>query len=250
MVVDMLRCASAMLLVLLLSGCGSVASRSAAAPMVLTPLDSIRIEEKTQMEKNYEVGRIRTSYVGDPVIRRKTYQAKVRSDLLAVPAMQIAIDSPSLHITLFKGNEYPVKYQAHSEGQLWNVMEVEQPGNSTRLGVLFDDNGALYNRVLNGDAELPDPFESKPINAQIDLKRVERVLERRMTENFEIIFGGISRNQINLAYREFTPNDVARTAFFQELTYPVDAETLRYRSIKIKLHGVNAESITYEVTEE
>jgi hypothetical protein len=63
----------------------------------------------------------------------------------------------------------------------------------------------------------------------------------------ELIFSGITGNQINLSYREYTADGMARPAFFQDLTYPRDSKILTFQNIEIEIYSVSSATINYAV---
>ena len=65
--------------------------------------------------------------------------------------------------------------------------------------------------------------------------------------NFDITFTGIDASVMRFTYREFTSNDMARPAFFQDLTYPLSSRQIRFRDIQIEIASVTAEGVTYAV---
>ncbi len=67
---------------------------------------------------------------------------------------------------------------------------------------------------------------------------------------FELIYSGRNNVSLNVIYREYTPTDMARSAFFQNLTYQADAKIIRYKDFVIKVHSASNEKITYTVVED
>ena len=234
------------LMCLLLAGCET----PPPATVQLNAVHSFFIRDRVETDKNYKPGYVHTVYVGEPVIKRKSYAIKTKSELFGVLQMDIQLLSKGLVLALNRGKHYPVKYQVNKQGRVYHVVEAYHHIKDHYYGVMVDGRGALHHQVLDGNVELPGIFEISPINAQVELQRVESVISRKNTENFEILFGGITDNQINLTYREYTSGDIAKTAFFQDLTYPVSAEFIGYKSLKIKVHQVTGEHLSFVVVEE
>jgi hypothetical protein len=66
----------------------------------------------------------------------------------------------------------------------------------------------------------------------------------------ELLYNGISKKTIRMTYREYK-NDMARPAFFQDLTYDLDqSSTIRFRSFKIEVLEANNSFIRFVVIEE
>ena len=90
----------------------------------------------------------------------------------------------------------------------------------------------------------------EPKNTRFEPVKEEKIDVRRGYINFEIIYSGITGQSINLLYREYTSDDIARVAFYQNLTYPMDAKTIRFKKIKIEVQKISNESIEYIVVED
>ena len=68
--------------------------------------------------------------------------------------------------------------------------------------------------------------------------------------NYELIYSGNDGESIHVSYREFTPDDLARTAFYQDLIYKASENVMQFRKHVIRIHSVNNQSITYSVEED
>jgi hypothetical protein len=220
------------------------------ATVALNAVNGMFMDDRVEQDKNYQVNTLQTVYVGQPVIKRKTYLAKVKSELVGVPAMDIQLSARDVVLSLRGGKAYPIKYEVNIQGRLYSVLEVYHNVNDRYYGVLIGQDGAPASLVLDGNVQLPGQFTISPLNAAVGQQRMETVVSRENTENFELVFGGITDNEINLTYREFSPGDVAKTAFYQNLTYPRDSAFIRYQNLQIKVHQTTPEFISYVVVQE
>jgi len=66
----------------------------------------------------------------------------------------------------------------------------------------------------------------------------------------ELIFAGKNNVSLNTTYKEYSYNDLARPAFFQNLTYQANAQQIRFKDFLIQIHDVTNEQITYTVLED
>jgi hypothetical protein len=64
---------------------------------------------------------------------------------------------------------------------------------------------------------------------------------------FELVYSGRTGDSIRIAYREYSPQDLARTAFFQELTYSVSEPVIRFRDLEITVSEATNSSIKFVV---
>lgn len=74
------------------------------------------------------------------------------------------------------------------------------------------------------------------------------VLKNRGYLNYELIYSGISGNTINLLYREFSHENIARAAFFQNLSYDLSkSKEISFRKLKLRIKSADNNSIKYTV---
>ena len=65
--------------------------------------------------------------------------------------------------------------------------------------------------------------------------------------NHELVFTGQGANGISLLYREYTFENMARSAYTQELVYPLDTDEIRFRNYQIDMVSVSSSEIKYIV---
>jgi hypothetical protein len=65
--------------------------------------------------------------------------------------------------------------------------------------------------------------------------------------NFELVYGGTDGKSFTLTYREYSPEDLIRPAFTQNLTYENGSTAVRFRNTRLSIQEVTAEKITYSV---
>ena len=128
--------------------------------------------------------------------------------------------------------------------------------NNGKFAILVSDDGRILNRIA-----LVNPQTSKVISHNFEWKvtpesaRVTRSEEEKIAidkgyENYEIIYNGTDGKSIFFTYREYSPEGMARTAFYQNLTYEVNASLIKFKKIKIMVDTANSEEITYSVVED
>jgi hypothetical protein len=65
--------------------------------------------------------------------------------------------------------------------------------------------------------------------------------------NYELIYGGTDGKSITFTYREFTSQDLARPAFYQNLVYESGKEQVRFRDTLLRVHEATNEKIVFTV---
>ncbi len=97
----------------------------------------------------------------------------------------------------------------------------------------------------------PGTITFKPDNFKFSVKTT--IIDEGATPapiSFEIIYTGKNDISLNFTYREFTAEDLARPAFFQNLTYQANAKQIRFKDFVIQIHNVSNEQITYTIIED
>lgn len=92
------------------------------------------------------------------------------------------------------------------------------------FGIHIASDGTMGLRVINGlgrtggPAEVVMVYRFSPSSSSARFNRVaDRIVQRTSAgQNFEIVFNGIDGQAMRFQYREYTANDFARPAFFQD----------------------------------
>ena len=106
------------------------------------------------------------------------------------------------------------------------------------FGVWGTSGGASF------EISQPLPIFSTPTRTEVD--------RTRSFESIELIYTGLSgRGTISLLYREFTPDDLARPAFFQTVSYETaESEIIAFKSLRIRILRASNERLEYVVLQE
>lgn len=209
-------------------------------------------------DKNYKVNQSRKVNVGEAVIAAKDYYLHRISLPYVTPTEDFSASAGLITLNFNRGERYAVAGDVVMEGRKYAVV----PGSTTVLGLMAcilvqDDNTiSLTNTGVMKPGEsvatLRSGGELKVVPATVKMIRgfEEEVSKSKGYVNYEVLFNGVDKNTINMTYREFTPEGVARVAFYNNLTYDASAKTIRYKDYKIAIHDVDSESLTYTVLEE
>ena len=65
--------------------------------------------------------------------------------------------------------------------------------------------------------------------------------------NYELIYGGTDGKSLTITYREYTADDLARPAFYQNLVYESKKSRIRFKETVIEIHEATNEKIVYTV---
>jgi len=226
--------------ILFIAGCAQIKPLSLEQPVSMNVVD-----------KNYTKGARQTVYVGQAMVRSKDYHV-VES---VVPMLEASNDFEirgPLAVT-FRGSEgqkYSIRGETELDGNAYKAFVVQTYPCFTGL---IDESGRFSKTMLSGmgctERNLYN-WNITPESTRFNLVRNKKVDSTAGFSNFELLYGGTNGNSFNVSYREYTPNDLARPAFFQDLTFNVKSEFIRYKNIRIKIFDVTDEGIEYAVVED
>lgn len=229
------------------------ASILSACAVPLKTDDSQKVEKKHQYVKNYTLGQPMVVTVGEPMIKFQDYWMNIYESPIATLDKTVNLKGGLLDITLEAGRNYPVRGRMSLDGVEYVVVAY----NDDPLdygAVLVKPDGTLHNRIVKRNAQITNGLIpvvytltiSEP-SAKVIRETTQQITSTNGYENFEIIYSGISSNNLSLMYREFSPEGLARVAFFQNLTYEAGAKSITFKKYRISINKATSESIEFTV---
>jgi len=231
-------------LLFLLLGCANVAS----------PVTSIRSQTNQVSNKNYTLGQDAIVYVGEPLVSVKKYVVlESESSLRASNPFTIkgGLLDVAVNLSGSQEQEFPIVGSLNVSGVSCRAIKI--PGSTLVFGI--KPNGS-FSGVAGSFDYMTSPikgvniYEINPPDTRFYPIKTQHVLESAPFTNMELIYSGLSDDALRLLYREYTPKDLIRPAFGQELSYPPDAKTIRFRNYKIEIKEASAEKLVYCVIED
>ena len=238
----------------LLSGCTSY---------IIQPSD---IKKQHVIEKNYELGKELTAFVGDPIIKVKDYYItptelylNASSDFIVAARFGAdiggGIGKPLTGSKLSASGQlikYPLLGYVIYNGVKYRVVELPK----YKMRFLIDGSGRVSNKMLQS---LPDgtniiafgkfnispkdltftPANEKESGGKVDIAGGYL--------NYELIYTGSDGKTLSILYREFTPDDIARPSFYQNLTFSAKQNRIRFKKYLIEVKEATNEKITFKV---
>lgn len=211
--------------------------------------------------KSYQIGEISTAFVGQPIIRVEGYTSRVSMFTeKIIPPENLTINMrwkfTNYIITVYAGSSYPITGTINADNEIFHVIKAldnkERP-----WGILVSEDGSLYKKgIYSYDYNMmfyPREMPTTPNIYKFTIKKAEKEDKKDITGgvgSYELIFSGKNDVSINATYREYTSDDLAKTAFYQNLTYRADAKQIRFKDFVIKLHDVSNEKITYTILDD
>lgn len=239
---------------LALSGCATLTAGQ------IIPLSAQNPSTPTHtIDKNYTIGQEGAAFVGEPIVRIKDYWVTHRD----TGAFRLPVAVTYKFRPFGMTEVFPSGTTAQLVGYVMDagtrLQVVVLPGKSARaFPMLVADDGQFTGQLLNMPAGGKSFVAGKGKPVTLDVggalvfppSTVESVSTENGYTNFEIIYAGSNNDSVNLIYREYTPDDMARAAFTQNLTYSRSQPTIRFRNIRINVLSADNESIHYIVQDD
>ena len=233
-----MKLSTIVLLVFVFAGC------TTSVKMGDRPANKIEIVDV----KNYSLGEPATAYVGDPIVVRKSYKAVVKKDLYRANndfVLEGGIGSVAIYLDGSAGNTYRIAGTNEKGNPALAI-----PNSTLMFGV--NENSQWDQTVMSpsfwsspvgsgsGYDLLPEDTTFSPVESTTPVSEAGYL-------NHELVFTGQGANGINLLYREYTFENMARSAYTQELVYPLDTDEIRFRNYQIDMVSVSSSEIKYIV---
>jgi hypothetical protein len=202
--------------------------------------------------RNYTVGTSKTVAVGETMIRFQDYWTETVDLPVMIPNTSVGLSGGPLQFNLMAGKKYPIKGRITFDGVEYTAVALsDDPAHNA---VLVKQDGALHNRVLatgpgiSGYVQLIYTYVISNPAVRLTGDSTQLVKATKGYENFELLYAGLNSNGLNVTYREFSPDGLARVAFFQNLTYEIGAKSIAFKQYRIAIEKATSELITFTVT--
>jgi len=202
------------------------------------------------VNKNYELGVMKKTYVGEAMINVKDYYLSRFSAKSLSPNVDMTVGGLAYHAK----DEYEILGTTVKAGINYYLIGM-RPSNPRNQLLLISENGEVDGKNIIRNPSLgiyQSGFRWKinPPDVKFTMQDITKTDTSQGYENYELIYTGKDNDALHITYREYSPEDLARTAFFQNLTYPADAKVIRFKEFKILVDEATSESITFKVVEE
>lgn len=214
------------------------------------PTERAQLGTERVFQKNYKINQMQAAYVGQPIVKVKDYQVERYSSGNMLASEDFVISGGPLTVRGNKNASYPIKGKITLSGEVYTVLNI--PSSRGKLaGVLIRDDGTVHNKILNpgpsGDVIMIYNFTILPPNLRFILTKEERVSKSAGYLNYELIYSGTDGKSLTVTYREYTSEDLARPAFYQNLVYESNKKRIRFKDTIIEIHEATNEKIVYTV---
>lgn len=148
--------------------------------------------------------------------------------------------------TKFNGNEYHVVANDNSEYKFLITTNGFFVSNK-----FIREEGYYYLFTDDKMEMIPKEikFASFPLSKQNKIEK-RQILSKELSipeVNYELIYGGKDATGLHIVYREYTKDGLARQAFFQNLNYERNAQTIQFKNTKIEVLSSDNQKIVFKV---
>ena len=204
--------------------------------------------------KSYELGRRQTAFVGQPLAAVKDYTIRRVHGPHMTPTISCLVKAGLDKYRIEPGQPYPVRGVVTVDGREYSVVELMVARGIVTLSsnALVDESGAPHQKlaIRKGDKTyLMKPLAKfDPPDLRFEYSKDDTIVDQKAGfTNFELIYTGTDGRSFSIAYREYTPDDLAKPAFSQALVYPAGSESIRFKSLQIAVHEASSEKLSYTV---
>lgn len=221
------------------------------------PVKSIQIDqvETTRIfETNYYLNELKSVAVGNQIVKVKDYFISKRKMPYMAADRQFNITGLLINVDVHTAKNYKIVGITEINGIEYKLVEVARLNQQVPVAVGVDPKGNIFKEIFLKNA-LNVWVRNKPSSMNSDSVLMSEVTETKVDisrgyENYELLYNGTDGKSVFISYREFASNDLARVAFFQNLTYALTDTNIRFKNIKIKVNHADSQTISYQVVED
>lgn len=225
-----------------------------AQQQIIHPIGATFNGTERVFDKNYEIGKKLIIYVGQPVIKVKDYNVKSFTSTDIKSSDNFILSLGAFDFSGSKNITYKATGETLLNGKIYKIISLPSQKNSkVILGLLINSDGNInfLDSLINLDqgSFLVSPMSLKisPSNLKFEFSKENIIDVNSGYLNYELIYGGTDGKSIMISYREYTATDMARPAFYQDLTYQVDKKNIRFKDTTIEVYESTNERFVYKV---
>jgi len=210
--------------------------------------------ELSHYEKIYKVGEKKTVFIGQEIVKVTEYQPLATGSLYSKTPESLSVKFA------YKWYNYEIKSEKNEEIRIIEVISLDNKtlylgrfldNNKGEWGIAIDENGEVFKQGIYSYAYnmiyYPEAMDISPSHFKFYLHKKNVLKGENKKITYELLYSGNNNVALNLTYRDFTGDDLARPAFYQVLTYEGSAKQIRFKDFVIKVDSADNEKITYTV---
>lgn len=257
------KCPTVLLILIATVACAGCATRATIRPFAPVPRTEV------VFEKNFIEGVRSRAFVGEPVLKIRSYSMSLQALGHAEPNQTFNVPWGTLFggVDVEAGRQYKIVGTTVLDGREFFVVLVPA-GLGQSIALLVGPDGVIHRKILNMGATDALGWAmtgvggaiAKGVVVDLDFDaaaaRLTPVVTKRVVSegassepyvNMELLYLGVSSGALRLGYREYTQDDLARPAYSQELTYDRGSDAIRFRRFELNVHEANGDHMDYTV---
>lgn len=260
------------LIAMTLLGCANVKNNDKWIRVNITPINESNTPDKLKYLKNYVLNQRKIVHIGDEIIKIRS----VRQNTYAYAYIDVSekidvnlsnrVDKPP-YIKIFEisKNKYPVKYkllfdeknEIADSGKTFYLLPYQHPnalGQVADYSLLVSEDGYMSDKAIYQSWDkllyLPTKLAVSPNTSKFSGELAASKTEKTGTPHYELLYTGKNDVSLNITYKEYTADDLARPSFFQNLTYEANAKQIRFKGFILKINEATNEKFDFTVIED
>jgi len=217
--------------------------------------------------KDYRIGQTKSAYIGQNMVSVKDiyYPSYYATKTITLPydftvsgTGPAFLDKYNWEVKATKGQVFETNGKAIVDGTPYDILYLPDTNGHFAYGLLVDAGGTMlkdtiyYRKAIKLQDMRVVPEDIKLQVSQSDMAgvacdRVNRYWMTCGTVNYELLYGGINNVGLNIMYREYTRDDLAKPSFYQNLVYETNASEIRFKDSKISIIKADNEKIIFNV---
>ncbi len=227
-----------LLVAVLFSGCYTTMTNS-------YPVDLNK--EKVQEYKNYKMNTKSVSFVGQPIIRIKNVVMHKYKSIHVIPENDFTMNISGNSFLISKDVTYKVKGHVLKSDEIYKAIAIKPELDFTyqTYYMLLDMNNKIVPFIWRDGS-----FSGVSIsgNNTVSVNTIISDVPKKGTNfNIELLYNGTNKDGLKLLYREYTADDLARQAFYQNLIYDTNQKEIRFKNFLLKIHASNNQELVYTI---
>jgi len=225
----------------------TIASQLVGCATPMQREESTFLDSENVKDKNYSIGKSQSATVGEPMVKFQDYWTTTSEKSIATFSNKVTLKGGPVEVTALPNKQYPITGTVTLEGIKYTLVNVGHQ-------IMVKPDGTIRDRVGvaggNGLIVVVWTMSISDPTVTVSKETIRQVDSRKGYENFELLYTGLSAGAINITYREFSPDGLARVAFFQNLTYPVTSKSISFKKFKIEIESASSDNIKFKVLED
>ena len=228
-------------IVLLCAAAGGCAS--------VEPLASAPPPSEHEVERSYEIGKLESVHVGEPLLKVRDYFVQHPQETLVRADKSFRmLMPPVIHADVAQGAAARIVGTTQRNGKTYRLVILPDSGASN-LRMLLNDDGSFEGSAINNfNTEMGFSYRPDPPDARMVADPATAIDRSKAYTNFELVYGGAAGDSIQLLYRENVPDGSACVATTQPFVYSASSKHIRFRDIQIDVREATNDRIAYVIT--